>query len=238
VRTLAWLSLAVCSYLILLTGSRSSLVGLVAGGALILLIWARQGHRWRQTLSLAIGGIVGGIVGIRMVAASFPALVSRWSLAGVLETGGAGRVMLWQYTAQAFASHPVLGFGIGGSNLSIAWSTMGVPWELQTLSAHNIVLAILADVGLVGFIPLLILCCAALKTAIVGVRRSTPEVVPYFGVLVCSLAVGVGEYMYLDKVLWVAGIWAVIFANSAPTELVERLLSIDRVHRRFKRGRS
>jgi O-antigen ligase len=238
VRALAWLSLAACSCLIVLTGSRSSLVGLVAGSTLILFIWARQGHRWRQVLSLLIGATAGSIVGGRALAASFPALASRWSVGAVLRTGGSGRVTLWQYTLRAFGSRPILGFGIGGKNLNIAWSAMGVPWDLQTLSAHNIVLAILADVGLVGFVPLFVLCCAVLKTAVAAVRRSIAEVVPYFAVLVCSLAIGVGEYMYLDKVLWVAGIWTVVMATTAPASLAARVLPIDGIQNRCKHGRN
>ena len=147
-------------------------------------------------------------------------------------------MMLWQYTLRAFGSRPILGFGIGGRNLNIAWSAMGVPWDLQTLSAHNIILAILADVGLVGFVPLFILCCAVLKTAVAAVRRSIAEVVPYFAVLVCSLAIGVGEYMYLDKVLWVAGIWTVVLATSVPASLAARVSSIDGVQDRHKHGRN
>lgn len=228
-RTLAWLSVAFCAYLIFLTGSRSSLVGFVVGSLVILSSWAMQRHRWRQALSSLIGGLVGVFVCGRAFATRFPALVSRWSMSSIIGGQAAGRVIIWRYALEDFILHPLLGSGMGTNSSAIVWSTMGAPLDTQVItSAHNIALQTLTAVGLVGAIPLLILCFATLRAGAIGVnRRPTADVVPYLAVVVCTLVIGVGEGIYLDRILWAAGAWTVVMATGSSNALIARVVPGD-----------
>lgn len=239
-RTLAWLSVASCAYLIFLTGSRSSLVGFVVGSLFILSNWAMQRHRWRQALSSLIGGLVGVFVCGRAFATGFPALVSRWSISSIIASQASGRVAVWQYALEDFRLHPLFGSGMGPENLGIAWSTMGAPLDVQLLSsAHNIVLQILTAVGLVGAIPLLILCFVTLRVGAIGLnQRPRADVLPYLAVVVCTLVIGVGEAIYLDRTLWVAGAWTVVMAMGSSNALVAKILPGDSTRDQYKHKRN
>ncbi len=140
---------------ILFSGTRSAWVGVLS--ALALLIVPRL-RRLQFVLLVALAAVGVGIVVATPQASRL--VIERTSTA--LETGGAGRVGIWQVGTGIFLHHPVLGTGF--RNFSEAFDLNSIrrsPVPPRNLGIgtgfgpHNIYLGTAAELGLVGLALLL-----------------------------------------------------------------------------------
>lgn len=264
---------ALSLYLLVLTGSRSALFGLVAGCAVLgvlLLLRSQQGRgRRRQTANLAVACCLSAV--LCLTAPQLQQRVELWrydmahptppveevqpaqpetpetppedapiqpeqpsreeTLAQLQEDTDsfwrrmnpfsaywgktAGRAEIWQILIEhSIKPHPLTGTGFGS-----AVSVLQANGDLHN-GAHNILIAILSDLGLIGLlllgIPLVRLLCRLL-------RRKNPAVLLPLGMIVTALVTGVGENIYTERFLWYAAGLALWLLNSpAPSEF-ERL---------------
>ena len=131
-----WVPGAVSLIAILLSGSRSSLIGLLAAGVIAFLVRGRKSVWWW----------VAGVGGI----------ATSWLLLGqsLSNTKGIatlnGRQVIWDAVLASFPNHPIFGFGPGG------WRTLV---ELNHLPAyavegHNQVIDTLGKGGMIGLLSL------------------------------------------------------------------------------------
>lgn len=264
---------ALSLYLLILTGSRSALFGLVAGcavlGILLLLRSERGRGRRRQTANLAVACCLSAA--LCLTAPQLQQHVELWrydmahpappmedvqpeqpevpetplegtpaqpeqpsreeTLAQLQENTdsfwrrmnpfsaywgkSAGRAEIWQILIEhSINPHPLTGSGFGSAGSVLQANGDGHS------GAHNILIAILADFGLIGLlllgIPLVRLLCRLL-------RRKNPAVLLPLGMIVTALVTGVGENIYTERFLWYATGLALWLLNSpAPSEF-ERL---------------
>ena len=110
----------------------------------------------------------------------------------------AGRTDIWKILVEkAILSHPL--FGVGYGNVS---SILQANNDSHS-GAHNILVGILAALGLVGLlllaIPLIRLLIRSLK-----LLQSNPILFPVLGLIFTALATGIGEDIYTERFLWFA----------------------------------
>jgi putative inorganic carbon (HCO3(-)) transporter len=122
---LFWLAVAgILVYGIYLTNSRGTLLALI--GLFGVHVWLRRG--------MLVAGVLGVCsLGLVML------LPSRLQELDVSEASAMGRVEAWYHGLQLFISSPVLGIGPGGYS------------DGYGLTAHNSLLLVLAEAGIVGF---------------------------------------------------------------------------------------
>ena len=131
---------------IVVTGSRGGMLGV----SVIFVTYILFLKRKKITL-LAILIIMG------IIAASYfsPLVIERWEQA--IETGGAGRVAIWNVGLNALKNYWVLGAGL--NNFSNAFSAYGhfTPFTESIYSdPHNIYLGTFVELGVVGFLLLIL----------------------------------------------------------------------------------
>lgn len=140
---------------ILFSGTRSAWVGVLAALALLIVPRLRP-----LQFALLVSVVVAG-TGIVVATPQASRLVTE-RVATALETGGAGRVGIWQVGTGIFLRHPVLGTGF--RNFSQAFDLNSIrrspvpPRDLGIGSGfgpHNIYLGTAAELGLVGLALLL-----------------------------------------------------------------------------------
>ena len=123
---LFWLALAgLLLYGTYLTVSRGAVLAIAA--IAVVYIWRRFG--------LIVAGIIGaaGVGGILL-------LPSRLSEMNAEESSAAGRVDAWYSGLQMFIEHPILGVGPGNFT------------DYNDLAAHNSLVLVLAETGIVGYV--------------------------------------------------------------------------------------
>ena len=111
-------------YGIYLTNSRGSFLAVVAMTA--VYIWILRGGFWASMLGAA------ALVAMRL-------MPSRMDELNVQESSASGRIDAWYEGMQMFISHPILGVGAGQFT------------EYHYLTAHNSIILVLAETGIVGF---------------------------------------------------------------------------------------
>ncbi|MDR7067457.1 hypothetical protein J2X02_000274 [Pseudoxanthomonas japonensis] len=112
------------AYGIYLTNSRGSFLAVVAMTA--VYIWIQRGAIWASMLG------AGALVVLRL-------MPSRLDELNVQESSASGRIDAWYEGMQMFITHPLLGVGAGQFT------------QYHYLTAHNSIILVLAETGIVGF---------------------------------------------------------------------------------------
>jgi O-antigen ligase len=174
---LPWLAVAaVLGVVILLAGARAAWISF----GLALVITGLRHWGWRRT---GLGLLVGGV--LTVVAASTSDFlgprIERSLEALEMEQEGvdfalSGRLVLWQTTADIIADHPLT--GVGTDNFQRAYRAYASPDDQfvenglpGAFHAHQIVLEVLSETGMVG----LLLWLAAVAIALRAWRFAAPE---------------------------------------------------------------
>jgi O-antigen ligase len=178
-RMIAYLLTPVFLYGMFATGSRTGLIALVATPVLALLVprlAARLG--WRVLPMYVLGA--AALAMIVLATPSVDESVSeRYTALSQIQSEDtwSGRWSNWQGALDVFASHPILGVGAG----NYAEAAIGYSESVQAHSvseakvagvAHNMILGVASQLGLVGLILFLGILFFGFKTAIPIAQRS------------------------------------------------------------------
>jgi O-antigen ligase len=175
---------------ILLTGSRSSMIGAALALTLIPLTLGR--------LSLSMKAGVLTVIVATMAAAVLYVPEMTWARLGTtateIESGTLSeRTTIWKAGLELFPRHPVGGVGAG------AFADAVEPFLGNDKSAHNTFISLLIEQGVVG----LVLFCLMLLSLTFHARSVAPEERRFVQVLLLTLLVGLLPRGYeFKKVTW------------------------------------
>ncbi|MBC1501707.1 O-antigen ligase family protein [Listeria weihenstephanensis] len=203
-----WLCLlAIVTYLVIESHSRTGFLGLVSVVALVLFKVLRI-----QTFILTI---FGGAVAL-CAKVIYSSVASSGLTAQLVDSfTGKGdstqeRVFMYKYVIQLCKDHHFLGVGVGNtprfvfealygsSNIDLSGS--------QTMAAHNFWLSIISDIGFIGFIPILIFFIYFIYQAItMYITNNTLKGAIPATVILGFIAVSVGSSSIFEmRVIWIA----------------------------------
>lgn len=180
-----------------LTFSRISWLHLVAVGGLAGIAWTHSQRGWRRWAMACVPTLV-----LALTYQCLNELVSYanllWhldlpgSLGERLKEGTGSRMLLWKHAWRMFLMHPWLGGGWGDYawNQYVQIDTVGP--AVLSLHAHNIVLDLLAKVGVVGLLAVALPFAGLAR--VVWRNRVTPEHVLLYGVILVMVAHSMLEY--------------------------------------------
>lgn len=208
--------IAVLIFAILETGSRG---GLVAFGVGILALVACGGKAARGRRLLLAGAVMAALV-LLVIHEFQTGTVTAARLDQAWNAGDtAGRTKIWETAWAMFLERPL--FGYGGINNFL---TLGVHVNFPFRDTHNLILAILTEVGLVGAVPFL----AALAYALWRAWRyggRTGDVLP-FALMASGLAINVSLTGYHQKIFWIV-FAAAVAVGSEPAAVGEEVGALD-----------
>lgn len=172
--------IAICSLMVLLSTSKTSLIALLLGfGILFVAAWMKRGLRTGLTTTWLGVIVVGVFTGVMVFAPEiiFTALGRDPSLTG--------RTDIWGALIEKIDERPMLGYGYGvfwGENsLPAYWVREAVEWDAPT--AHNGWLEVALATGLIG---LSLLCLDFLLTVARAARSSIDTWTGVFALGVCA----------------------------------------------------
>jgi O-antigen ligase len=160
-RGLAWMTLLVvpvCGACLVLTQSRTAMLGLVAA---VLVVGVRRLPFLLLPL-LALGA--SAVVVIVAYPGALDVLIALVARSGRVEqvTTFTGRTEIWQFVMAAIAEAPVLGYGFASTRELIPAGYAG-PYGWTTTSAHNLWLQTWVSTGLIGLALVLMAQLASLR---------------------------------------------------------------------------
>jgi O-antigen ligase len=162
-----WTNLAVASLSLLAllqTGSRSAILGVAAGTALL----AVRRLQLRRVAGVCAAGLAVGLLAATVTAAAhaLPQTVSRWRD----DPGGGPRLRLWQESLSLIASHPWIGGGpetFAGNFRAVQSSGLSSAYpDYYSESPHNLILEVACGQGLLGIAALGLLFGAAICSGV------------------------------------------------------------------------
>jgi hypothetical protein len=223
-KAVARVAMLLAAFAIVLSGTRSALLGLVAGGAVFIAI-ARPRFDRRFLLTGVLCVAAFGILYVSPAGAKLRARV-HWSLDDV--RGGA-RMLLWRDSLHMAMQRPMLGFG------PETFTSQFPPFESVELSRaypdfyhespHNMFLDALTSRGILGALALGALCGFALWAA----RKNAALAAGLAGAIVCQqfmvLTISTALYFYLLIAMIVAGDSLFPQVRSRPYPRVIRLVA-------------
>ncbi|MGB9184669.1 MAG: O-antigen ligase family protein [Solirubrobacteraceae bacterium] len=170
-----WLAAALAAFGVYVSFSRGALIGL----AVVPFVFLRSWRTW----------LLGPALGLLAYVATPAALTERFATLTSSGAEIATRSDIWHSAVTIWEHHPLLGVGVGG--FPIAYSTVNIPGKLYLPNtifappphAHNLVLNILAEQGLIGLAAFVGLMIIATRTTL-RLRRA-PE--PGYSVLGSAL---------------------------------------------------
>src|SRR3954453_5074639 len=162
---------ALCLITTFLTLSRAGIIALVLAMVAAVIV----GGRWRAQVALVAGLVVLSLVGFFAFVAT-PHQRDRVTQVGQGST--TGRSDIWTVGWRMVEAHPVRGVGVGQFESSsvhylIAPGTIRRSDLIidQPKVAHNIYLHILAEMGIVGLVPFLLILGFSLRCALLAARE-------------------------------------------------------------------
>jgi len=170
---------------ILLTGSRSSLLGLVVWGSFVAL---RGRHRWKYIGACTVAAPLAFVLLPDSLQTRFETIVNPDAGPANAKESGEGRVQGFFKGLELWAEHPIAGVGPG------AWR----PATKSPIESHNLVGQLVGELGTLGLIGFLAILGGFFANwrAVAAVRKEYPEWKDDFVVQVAS-AVGTAVLLLL-----------------------------------------
>lgn len=134
-------------YVVLKTGSRGGLIGIVVGIAVFVLMGVKS---IKSKIALLLGGVLCAVFVVGVVFPMLPQDVQeRYSVERVAEDKGSGRFDIWKYLVNYTAEKPdriIHGSGLNSTTHTLENSGLG----MTARWAHNQFIQVFADQGVIG----------------------------------------------------------------------------------------
>jgi len=186
------------TYFILLTGSRSALIGISLGLILTLLISGYvQKRLTKRLIGIIILCIAVATVFYFVIEAS-PVLTERMNMESVVSSGGTRRwprvILEIQYV---IPNHLLFGVGPSAVNETIALGQ----YTDDPGSSHNFIISTLTQVGILGFAAYMVFFWKIIKGTISKLRTHEMLIIPLMLILTAVFN-GIGEVIYCTRLFW------------------------------------
>lgn len=188
-------------FLLFLSGSRSATFGLILV-ALIGLFYNsyEKGNRLKMTIVYSLL-IIGAWISINYVLESNPILANRFTISSIVETGGTGRFPMWECIMNNIIKEkPIFGVGFGSENIAYILHQNG----MYHSGTHNILLDILAQIGIIGLLFLLVGFVRIVKNLMQKVKQNCKEALIPLMMIIAAIGNGLGENIFTERFLWVS----------------------------------
>lgn len=198
------LSVAVCGFLIVVSGSRSSIAGLVVIIILNLLLANRKRQVSYKILLAVTFIIIAVMLFLHSSEDALDKILSRYTIESIVTSKGSRRFILWELYAQhVIPENVVFGVGIGGSSEIAALASTNEALSIYLMPAHNMYLQLFIQLGIVGFSMFISLY---LNVIVDYFRRKKEDRITkelYFYIFIALLVMAVGEPMFFSKTFWI-----------------------------------
>ncbi len=164
-----------CALCILLTWSRGAWLGLALEVILFLLLHSKRSRKRLCLLPLLL-------FAIPLLPSNFRGRL--YSIGDLGESSIRYRLLTWQGTWQMLGKHP-FGIGVGERAWRTVFPRFAVSGTARVMHAHNILLQVAAELGVVGLVVFLLLICKAIFCGLK--QKNTAAVASLMGVLVMGL---------------------------------------------------
>ncbi len=190
-KVLSLLAFAVSVLIIVISGSRSALIGLLASTLFVVILTQVKGFR-KAFIPIVLIALVGFVI-VHYLSSIDSPIIDRFNVEAITENGGTGRLgYATRIINEVISIHPLFGVGMGGQNVM----ALGIPKQ-----AHNIIIDPLSQLGIIGFI---IYLCYIVPIVIRSfkIRKTNSLIIIPLALFIAGLFNGIGEVVFYEKFFW------------------------------------
>lgn len=209
---------AVDALVIFWCGSRTALFALFCGiiASIFLDMYINEKSLKKGLLYICMSVI--GYILINVIVNSNDVLATRFTLQSIKETGGTGRSEIWECVInEIILKHPIFGVGFGSGNIELILNNNGI----QHSGTHNLILDMMAQMGIVPSIILLIAFLVLLLRMLLKIRCNAYLAAPFL-MLVVAFFNGLGENVFTERFVWIdigIAVW-LLFCSYEKNEVI------------------
>lgn len=196
--SVALLAISTLIMAMLRTGSRGGLVVFASGIAGLAICGGKASWKRRVLIAGAVIGVFGLMLLLEFLQGSATAsrLSDAWS-----QGDTSGRLNIYRAAWSMFLERPLLGFGGANNAFTLGFELNYAQGRTFYRDTHNLLLAVLTEVGLVGAVPFVAaLMCALWKAWRYGAKSG--DALPF--ALMCALiAINASLTGYHQKIFWI-----------------------------------
>lgn len=181
-------------------GSRGALITTVFSLFIIQIFNSMLNKKPIKRLLVFWGSLLMIAITIYVVISKIPALAQRFTFSNLMDTGGGSRLLAIQTLFKyVIPSHLWFGVGLGSANESIAI----LKYISYGSGSTNMFVAILAELGIVGFIIYFLFFGKILKSGITEMRRTHNYYVVVFSAMsIITVIHGISEVVFYERYFW------------------------------------
>lgn len=185
-------------YFILLSGSRSAFIGIVFAAIISFVILGIRNRKHRRAIYIFALLAICGYLGFEYLVSSNPILAYRFNLEQIISSGGTRR---WPrvVTELKYVIPNNLFFGVGLNSINEYIATS--KYMSDPGSSHNIIVSMLAQVGIIGFVAYMSFYYKVIMKLIKAIRFNIIHIIPFMLILT-AIFNGIGEVMYSERLFW------------------------------------
>ncbi len=185
-------------YFLMLSGSRSALIGIALGFVFTALISAYVQKKIKQRVLVIIISCIAVVTLFYIVIESNPILAYRMNLESLITSQGTGRwPRIMGELQYIIPNHPLFGVGPGSVNETISLT----PYLTNPGSSHNFVISALTQVGFIGFVAYMSFYLKIIKNTVSKLGTHALLTVPLM-LIFTAVFNGIGEVIYSERLFW------------------------------------
>jgi O-antigen ligase len=207
---------------LLLSFSRAAILGLIAGGALAMLLLALR-REWDHLGLWLTAGAAAAVLGAAFIAPYAPYLAARVDPSSEPEGSTEQRSLdersaLARNTNELFVDNPV--FGVGAGVTAVAMLEEFPDFAYNHQPAHTVLLDVAAETGVLGVVSYAVLLIGPFALLVWRRRWLTPELIGVSGALLTLHVLGLFDYytwLFAAGRIWfwlVLALWVVAYRSA------------------------
>lgn len=205
-------------FLVFLSSSRSSLLGIMIGTLLSILIVSYFRHKIFKVLIPLFVVVITLLATFNIILDSMPRLASRMTIeqgiSSQLVEGGRWHRLVAEIH-YVIPDHLFFGVGPGSENETIALTRYSIA---EPGSSHNIILSLVSQLGIIGFMVYMSFFGKIFKDVIFKLRRQEMFIIPLV-LIMTAFFNGVGEVIYSERWFWNALALAALCISKCPNNI-------------------
>lgn len=224
---LAWTTVLLVTAGLFLTMSQGGWVGAAAAQVVLVCLSSRR-LRTRAAAFALMAVLLASGLALYLLDSQLPArqlLLSRLELGSSSKTE---RLLIWKAAWRMFLDHPWRGVGIGSFGVAYARYRLPEAREPEVSFAHNLVLNLLAETGVLGFGAFWLVVAGWVAAGVRALRAAAPEqrdmaaatLAALTALLVHQLFDGTMWSVHIGIGFWLLGAMLMDLAGSRPPERV------------------
>lgn len=198
--------------MLLFTGTRSSTIAIVCSSIFVYIQASKISGReqgFQRVILLGLLVLVLAVVS-NTILGSNDFLKDRFTLTNLVSTSGSGRFpsLMTEFT-EIIPDNFWLGVGPS------AYAEVDAVYQYGHwyFSSHNVIGSMLTQLGIIGSVPLVILCINIIKRLNNGLKIDVRFLIP-LGLVITCLINGIGEQIFNSRMYWFALSFSILLLNS------------------------